>query len=58
MMPLWMMAKLPVNEMCGWALVELGSPCVAQRVWAIPTVPVVSLSDAKDSKSATFPLVL
>ena len=53
-----MMAKLPVKEMCGWALVELGSPCVAQRVWAMPTVPVVSLSEAKASKSATLPLVL
>ena len=25
--------------MCGWALPTVGAPWVAQRVWAMPTVP-------------------
>ncbi len=24
--------------MCGWALPTVGAPCVAQRVWAMPTI--------------------
>ena len=36
MMPLWTSATLPT--MCGWALPTVGAPCVAQRVWAMPTV--------------------
>ena len=35
MMPLWTMATRP--EACGWALVSLGWPWVAQRVWPMPT---------------------
>ena len=24
---------------CGWALLSVGAPCVAQRVWPMPVVP-------------------
>ena len=34
MMPLWTTAIEP--ETCGWALRSLGTPWVAQRVWAMP----------------------
>ena len=37
MMPLWTMATS--SEKCGWALVSLGTPWVAQRVWPMPIVP-------------------
>ncbi len=37
MIPLWTSATGPA--MCGWALPTVGAPWVAQRVWAIPTVP-------------------
>ena len=30
--------------MCGCALRSLGAPCVAQRVWAMPSVPAIGLS--------------
>ena len=38
MMPLWTTASRLVA--CGWALVSLGRPWVAQRVWPMPIVPV------------------
>ena len=38
MMPLWMMAMLPEQSRCGWALIASGAPCVAQRVWPMPEV--------------------
>ena len=37
MMPLWTRATPPTT--CGWALPTVGAPWVAQRVWAMPTVP-------------------
>ena len=37
MMPLWTMATRSVAW--GWALVSLGAPWVAQRVWPMPTLP-------------------
>ena len=33
MMPLWMMARRPVQSVCGWAFSAVGLPWVAQRVW-------------------------
>jgi hypothetical protein len=27
---------LPLSERCGWLLTALGTPWVAQRVWAMP----------------------
>ena len=38
MMPLWTTASL--GDACGWALVSVGLPCVAQRVWPMPIAPV------------------
>ena len=38
MIPLWTQTNwLSSSERCGWELTALGSPCVAQRVCAIPT---------------------
>jgi hypothetical protein len=37
MMPLWTRATSLVAW--GWALLVVGAPCVAQRVWAMPVVP-------------------
>ena len=37
MMPLWTTASR--REACGWALVSVGLPCVAQRVWPMPIEP-------------------
>ena len=39
MMPLCTTAKRPSFETWGWALKSVGAPCVAQRVWPMPTVP-------------------
>ena len=41
MMPLCTTASRSVA--CGWALVSFGSPCVAQRVWPMPIVPIERL---------------
>ena len=41
MIPLWTTATLPAASRWGWAFGSLGSPWVAQRVWAIPTVAVL-----------------
>src|SRR6185312_9847312 len=35
MMPLWTSVTRPA--VCGWALRSDGAPCVAQRVWPMPT---------------------
>jgi hypothetical protein len=37
MMPLWTTATRSVA--CGWALLTVGLPWVAQRVWPMPVVP-------------------
>ncbi len=42
-MPLWTTATLFSGSMCGCALWSLGAPWVAQRVWAMPVVPVKRL---------------
>ena len=38
MIPLWMTATRPSWLTWGWALLSVGPPCVAQRVWPIPVV--------------------
>ena len=40
---------------CGWALVSLGSPCVAQRVWPMPVVPRTGFRATRRSSSASLP---
>ena len=42
MMPLWMTASLSSSARCGCALVSVGPPWVAQRVWPMPVVPSAS----------------
>src|SRR5947207_1350565 len=39
MMPLWTRAMRPELSRWGWALVWVGAPWVAHRVWAMPTWP-------------------
>ncbi len=36
MIPLWMMARRPVQSRWGWAFSDVGWPWVAQRVWPMP----------------------
>jgi hypothetical protein len=57
MMPLWMTAMRFVPSQCGWAFLSLGSPCVAQRVWAIPGAPL-NRDGSSLSSSRTRPLHL
>ena len=40
---------------CGWALISLGAPWVAQRVWAIPVRPAIGPVSSADSSAATLP---
>src|ERR1043165_9217998 len=40
MMPLWITTTSPVQSRCGCALFSFGLPCVAQRVWPMPNVPL------------------
>ena len=39
MIPLWITATRPSQSRWGCALRSVGAPCVAQRVWPIPTFP-------------------
>lgn len=57
MMPLWTTATLLSASRCGWAFSSLGAPWVAQRVWAIPVVPVKRLG-TRASSSRTRPFAL
>lgn len=41
---IFMSIPLFLSERCGWLLTGLGSPCVAQRVWAIPRCTSNSIS--------------
>ena len=38
-MPLWTTATSPAVSVCGCALASVAGPCVAHRVWPIPTLP-------------------
>ena len=40
---------------CGCAFVSLGTPCVAQRVWAMPVSPAIGASASTDCRLATRP---
>ena len=52
-MPLCTTAILP--ERCGCALISDGSPCVAQRVCAIPVPPNKGLASSASSNAFTLP---
>ncbi len=41
--------------MCGWALRSEGTPCVAQRVWAMPMSAARLTESAWAASSATLP---
>ncbi len=55
MMPLWTMAMRPVQSRCGWAFLSVGAPCVAQRVWAMPVVPVRFAVLQRSARTETRP---
>ncbi len=57
MMPLWTTATLPSASRCGWAFTSDGAPWVAQRVWAMPVVPL-KRAGTLASRSRTRPLAL
>ena len=53
MIPLWTTASL--GEACGWALVSVGLPCVAQRVWPMPIAPPSGASASFASRFLSLP---
>ena len=57
MMPLWTTATLLSADMCGCAFTSDGAPWVAQRVWAMPVVPL-KRAGTLASRSRTRPLAL
>jgi len=59
MMPLWISATPWRSSVWGWALFSVTAPCVAQRVWAMPSVPSKPLAPANwFSRTLTRPTVL
>ena len=54
-MPLCTTAIRPAASVCGWALRSLGSPWVAQRVWAMPILPGLGSSPIAARRSSTRP---
>ena len=55
MMPLWMIAKRPSPAVWGCAFTSFGAPCVAHRVWPMPTVPETGLVSRSPASSSTLP---
>jgi hypothetical protein len=53
MMPLWATATRSVA--CGWALLSVGLPCVAQRVWPMPILPASGSRARRASSAASLP---
>ena len=53
MMPLCTTDTPPT--LCGWALPSDGRPCVAQRVWPMPTLPRGCSTATRRSSSASLP---
>ena len=53
MMPLWTSASRCVA--CGWALVSVGLPCVAQRVWPMPERPASGDRSSLSSRFRSLP---
>ena len=41
MMPLWTTTMRSLQSRCGWAFSSVGRPCVAQRVWPRPYLPLI-----------------
>ena len=42
--------------MWGWAFFSLGTPWVAQRVWAMPMFDFIGSASSADWSSATLPM--
>jgi hypothetical protein len=55
MMPLCTTATVRAASVCGCALTSLGSPCVAHRVCAMPTVESTPASRVAASRFVTLP---
>jgi len=43
------------REACGWALVSVGLPCVAQRVWPMPIEPKSGAAASLASRFLSLP---
>ena len=56
MIPLCTTAISLVQSWCGCALHSFGGPCVAQRVCAMPVVPLTGEPSTASSSFAIFPL--
>ncbi len=56
MMPLCTTAIEPEQSRCGCAFFSLGAPCVAHRVWPMPTDPPIGCLATADSSIAILPL--
>ena len=55
MIPLWTSAIRSWQSVWGWALISVGAPWVAQRVWPIPIVPAVGSDSTSASSSESRP---
>ncbi len=55
MIPLWTIANRPSDDVCGCEFTSHGAPCVAQRVWPIPTVPVTGRELMRSASASTLP---
>ena len=53
--PLWTTTIWPVQSVCGWALISVGRPCVAQRVWPIPVAPAAGSFESFSTRFPSLP---
>ena len=55
MIPLCTTAMFPLQSTWGWAFTVVGSPCVAQRVCAMPSDPLGRDPSRRASRTAILP---
>ena len=55
MIPLWTTTSEPSQSVCGWAFSSEGRPCVAQRVWPMPSEPASGLLPQDASSILSLP---
>ena len=55
MIPLCTTPMCSSQLICGCELMKFGAPCVAQRVCAIPSVPLIGAESTRLSSSEIFP---
>ena len=53
--PLCTTTICPVQSVCGWALISVGRPCVAQRVWPMPVAPGAGDPDSFSARLPSLP---